>query len=190
MTQSINNAEMWWSNTLFDLLWAAFHHSRDKAVCDRWTDIVPFPIPQVKPLPLLLLDRCRGRNRPTSLSSHWFGCLNSRGRRAGLWGLVFPAGQGKKIRVMQIWVMLSGLMLIVLQSKSYTQKLSKRQCPGMKARDGTYGGLIAKEAITLILATACHVYIFCYLFYLRVSDSDCKIIQRCQFWQSVELILN
>ncbi len=157
---------------------------------DRYCSL---PRPTSEPLPLLLLDRCRGRNRPTSLSSHWFGCLNSRGRRAGLWGLVFPAGQGEKIRVMQIWVMLSGLMLIVLQAKSYTQKLSKRQCPGMKAREDTYGGLIAKEAITLILATACHVYMDFLLFiilYLWVSDSDCKIIQHCQFWQSVELILN
>ncbi len=59
----------------------------------------------------------------------------------------------------------------------------------MKAREDTYGGLIAKEAITLILATACHVYMD-FLFYLWVSDSDCKIIQHCQFWQSVELILN
>ncbi len=157
---------------------------------DRYCSL---PRPTSEPLPLLLLDRCRGRNRPTSLSSHWFGCLNSRGRRAGLWGLVFPAGQGEKIRVMQIWVMLSGLMLIVLQAKSYIQKLSKRQCLGMKAREDTYGGLIAKEAITLILATACHVYMDFLLFiilYLWVSDSDCKIIQHCQFWQSVELILN
>lgn len=49
---------------------------------------------------------------------------------------------------MQIRVMLSGLMLIVLQSKSYTQKLFKTQCLEMKAREGTYGGLIAKEPIT------------------------------------------
>lgn len=127
---------------------ATFHLSRDEAVCDRWTDIVPFPIPRVNPSLSYFLTDAEGGTGPTSLSSHWFGCLNSRGWRAGLWGLVFLAGQGGKIRVMQIRVMLSGLMLIVLQSKSYTQKLSKTQCLEMKAREGTYGGLIAKEPIT------------------------------------------
>lgn len=104
---------------------ATFHRSGDEAVCDRWTDIVPFPIPRVNPSLYCFLTDAEGGTGPTSLSSHWFGCLNSHGWRAWLWGLVFPAGQGGKIRVMQIRVMLSGLMLIVLQSNSYTQKLSK-----------------------------------------------------------------
>jgi len=97
-----------------------------EAICDRWTDIVPFPIiiiiiiPRVNPSLYCFLTDAEGGTGLTSLSSHWFGCLNSRGWRAGLWGLVFPAGQGGKIGVMQIRVMLSSL-----QSNSYTQKLSK-----------------------------------------------------------------
>ncbi len=172
---------------------ATFHRSRDTAVCDRWTDIVPFPVPRVNPSLFCSLTDAEGGTGPLLFLLIDLAAWTLVDGEQGCGGWCFLQVRGKKIRVMQIWVMLSGLMLIVLQAKSYTQKLSKRQCLGMKAREDTYGGLIAKEAITLILATACHVYMDFLLFiilYLWVSDSDCKIIQHCQFWQSVELILN
>lgn len=77
-------------------LGATFHLSRDEAVCDRWRDIVPFPIPWVNPSLARSLTDAEGGTGPTSLSSYWFDCLNSRGWWARLWGLVISCRSGGK----------------------------------------------------------------------------------------------